>query len=114
MMRKFEEDKIQEAIIVAIRYLYPKSIIAAVPNGGMRNLMEAVRFKRQRVLAGFADLIFLHKGECIFFEVKALKGKQTENQIAFETNVKSQGFKYYVVKSVEEVLNIIVEISTLN
>jgi hypothetical protein len=109
---KHEEEKIQEAIITAIRYLYPKSIIAAVPNGGKRNVMEAVRFKRQGVLAGFADIIFLHKGECLFFEVKAGKGKQTDNQLAFEKNVKEQGFKYYLVKSVEEVLNIIVEIST--
>lgn len=110
---KHEEDKIQSAIVTAIRYLYPKSIIAHVPNGGKRNYKEAVRFKAQGVLAGFADLIFLHKGQAIFFEVKTEKGKQTEYQKEFEKKITEQGFKYYTVKSVEQTLNIIVTLSTL-
>lgn len=110
---RHEEDLIQEAIVTAFRYLYPKSIIAAIPNGGKRNLKEAIRLKRQGVLSGFADIIILHKGHCLFFEVKKPKGKQSENQKSFEKNVVNQGFKYFIVNNVEEVLNIIVTISIL-
>lgn len=110
-MRKNLEDKIQSSIVTAVKYLYPKSILAAVPNGGKRNLKEAVRFKQQGVYAGFADLIFIHKGNIMFFEVKAPNGKQSELQKEFETKITNQGFKYHIVKSVDEVLQIIIESS---
>ena len=105
---RHEEDRIQEAMVNAIRYLYPKSIIAAVPNGGYRSAKEGARFKRQGVLSGFADLIFIHKGKIHFFEVKKEQGGvQSANQKAFQKNVTEQGFGYYIVKSVDEILDII-------
>lgn len=110
-MKNHLEDDIQTSIITALRLLYPKSISAHVPNGGKRNVREAIRFKRQGVLSGFADIIFLHKGECIFFEVKAPKGVLSPTQIEFKDKVITQGFIYHVVHSVEETLNIIVDLN---
>lgn len=105
---KHEEDNIQRSIITNFRYIFSKSLIFAVPNGGRRNVIEATNLKRSGVLAGVSDLIVLHKGKCYFFEVKQPKGKQTDNQKEFETRVNEQGFEYHVIFSftdLETILN---------
>lgn len=101
------EDKIQENIINAMRYSYPDSLIFAVPNGGNRNAFEASRLKKQGVTAGVSDLIFIHKGKVYFIEVKSDKGRQTLFQNQFQKFVEAQGFKYFLVKSAFELLEII-------
>lgn len=107
---EFKEDKLQEQIIYAVRLYYPNSLIYAIPNGGKRNLFEAARLKRQGVTAGVSDLHFIHNGKIYFFEVKIPGGKQSLLQSQFEKYVKSQGFKYFIVRSVDEVLNVIAEL----
>ena len=111
---KHEESKIQKAIVTAIRYLYPKSILLAIPNEARRNVRTGAIMKAMGMLSGTSDLIFIHKGSVYFFEVKTDNGKQTDTQKEFEKRITKQGLKYFVVRSVDEVLNIIVEINTLN
>ena len=45
--------------------------------------------------------------QVIYLEVKGPKGKQSQEQFEFETLVKEQGAEYYVVRSLEEVMEII-------
>ena len=107
---EFKEDKLQEQIIYAVRLYYPNSLIYAVPNGGKRNKFEAVRLKRQGVTAGVSDLHLIHKGQIYFIEVKIHGGRQSLLQSQFEKYVKNQGFQYFIVRSVDEVLNVISEL----
>jgi hypothetical protein len=101
------EDNIQAQIIRYFR-LYPDRCLAFhVPNGGTRNLIEAVKFKRIGVVAGVADIIVLLRGgRCVFLEVKTPHGRQSQRQKDFERRVNKLGFEYYVVRSVEEVMEL--------
>jgi hypothetical protein len=80
----------------------------AVPNGGSRFKLEAVNLKREGVLAGVADLVvLLPKAKTIFLEVKAPKKYQQPTQKEFERKVKELGHDYYVVRSIEDVQEIL-------
>lgn len=52
---------------------------------------------------GFSDLLILHKGHCIFCEVKTPTGKQRDCQIQFQKIVEERGFIYIVARSVKDV-----------
>ena len=83
---KGKEANLQAACVRWFRYQYPKysMILFAIPNGGSRNPIEAVNLKSQGVVSGVADLILLTSNgvfSSLCIEMKADKGKQTENQI---------------------------------
>lgn len=98
-MKKISEAEIQKNIIAYVKLVYPDSLIFAVPNGGKRNIKEAVNLKRQGVVAGVSDLILIHKKKIYFIEVKSEKGMQSILQNQFQKYVESQGFNYIIVKS---------------
>jgi Holliday junction resolvase len=67
---------------------------------------------------GVSDLIAIKEGKTIFLECKAPEGidkngrkkpagKQSENQIQFEADIKAHGGSYYVIRSVEDVIEVI-------
>lgn len=95
------ESKLQQACVKWFRLQYPNDIIFAVPNGGSRNLTEAVRLKSEGVLAGVSDLIILFDNKILFVEMKHGKGKQTESQLMFEKKVNAKGFEYIVANSLD-------------
>jgi hypothetical protein len=107
------EDILQAAIYKWYHNTYctknnnPKHCIFAVPNGGNRSAREAAKFKATGLVAGVSDLIVIQPNRIIFVEVKFEKGRQQPNQIEFENTVKTLGFEYYVVKSLEEFKKII-------
>lgn len=96
------ESKIQIEIVKYIRLLYPKSILFSVPNGGQRHVLVAANLKREGVLHGVSDLIWLHEGKTYFLEVKTDKGYQSGYQKEFEENVKKQGFTYFILRSTKD------------
>lgn len=53
--------------------------------------------------AGFPDILVLYKGRFIGLEVKTQKGKQNDNQIIMEREIKKNGGEYYVVRSIVDV-----------
>ena len=58
-------------------------------------------------VGGVADLEYNFDGKTYFFELKAGKGKQTETQKKFERIITKHGFEYYVVRSLDEFMQII-------
>lgn len=89
-----------------VKYLRTNGItVFAVPNGGQRNLITAVRLKNEGALSGVADLIILEKGTCLFVEVKTLKGRQQESQKVFEEEVKKHGMKYVIWRDIEDAVD---------
>lgn len=57
---------------------------------------------------GISDLCcLLSNGVTLWLEVKTEKGRQSKHQIAFENIVKEFGGKYFVVRNVEDVEEII-------
>lgn len=60
--------------------------------------------------SGSPDIIVVYGGRYIGIEVKDIKGKQSESQIAFQKNLEKAGGAYYVVRSVDELVRIILNL----
>lgn len=59
---------------------------------------------------GFPDIIVFMNGKTIGLEIKTPTGRQSAEQKIMEQKMKEQGAEYYVVKSLEEVKQIIEEL----
>jgi len=89
-----------------LKHHNPRHIIFAVPNGGHREMIDAIILKRTGVVPGVSDLIVIRPNEIVFVEVKRPEGIQSEKQKKFERTVTSLGFKYYLVYSLKDFKNI--------
>ena len=96
------ESQIQRQMVQWFRLQYPRYIIAAIPNGGQRNALEAKIMKSEGVLAGFSDLIVIANKNVLFVEVKTKTGGQSELQKKFQSDVEYLGFQYSVCRSLQD------------
>lgn len=100
------EDQLQQIIVTYYRNNYQinrKGLIFSIPNGGARNVIEAKKLKATGTLSGVSDLIVItENGELIFFELKIEKGIQSETQKDFESRVIELGYRYELVRSLED------------
>ena len=104
---KQKESHIVTAILTYLSYeeakgnLYALRINAGAiisSNGGF------VRLAR----TGVSDIIiFLKGGRTIFIEAKTSKGKMSPGQITFRETIEKLGYAYHVVRSVDDVINIL-------
>ena len=102
------EDRIQFEIVTWFKNNKIDGLIFAIPNGGSRNKIEAMKLKATGVLAGVSDLIILQpNGKIKFVEVKIEKGRQSESQKDFQKKVNDLGFDYYIVRSLDDFIEII-------
>lgn len=89
-----------------VDYCRKNNIICfSVPNEATRNNSKYIK---SGVLAGVSDLIVLKNGKSYFVELKDYKGKQSDKQKEFENMVTLQGFKYFLVRSLDEFKKIII------
>lgn len=102
------EDKIQQEIVMWYRNnnLNNNNIIFSVPNEG-KSAKEQMFKKATGLMSGVSDLICINNGEVLFVECKDFKGKQSEKQKDFQKTIELQGFKYHLVRSLEEFQKII-------
>lgn len=80
-------------------------ICFSVPNEATRNNSKYIK---SGVLAGVSDLICINNGKVLFVEIKDYKGKQSDKQKNFEKLIISQGFNYYLVRSLDEFKKIVI------
>lgn len=120
-----KESQIQSNFVKSFRLIYPKLslLLFAVPNGSSRNKLEAFRLKREGVVRGVADMLFLfpnrnYHGLCLEFKKReeylgvngkicTRRGYQSAEQQEWQKAVEEQGYKYAVVYSVAEGLDIV-------
>lgn len=106
------EDKIQQEIVMWYRNTYclknhnPRNLIFSVPNDS-KDAKEQMRKIATGLYAGVSDLIIIHFGKVLFVEVKNDKGRQSDKQKDFQQLIEAQGFKYYLVRSLEQLKQII-------
>lgn len=79
----------------------PQHIIFSVPNESS-NAKEQMYKKSLGLIAGVSDLIIIQPNKVSFVEVKTQSGKQSEKQKEFQNKVELLGFKYYLVRSLED------------
>jgi len=113
-MKIIPEDKIQQEIVMFFNNSYclkhhgPRGLIFAVPNGGTRNTLEAVKLKNTGLLKGVSDLIvILPNGKILFIEVKRENGTQQSEQKEFAIRVNNLGYEYHLVRSLSEFKSIL-------
>lgn len=91
------EHEEQCALIRWWRLQYPKlnKTLFAIPNGGHRNIVTAVRLKNEGVVSGVSDLfLMMPKGDWhgLFIEMKAIKGKISKEQKEFISTANENGY----------------------
>jgi len=107
----FEDDH-QKALFQFAAYVKALKWFHAIPNGGKRNLREAVRLKAQGTKAGVHDT-FLPKARGVYhgcyLEMKHGKNRLSEKQIEFALEVIAEGycsFTCYSSAEAEEALKL--------
>ncbi len=102
-----DEHKLQVSMVNWFRLQYPsmRHNLFAVPNGGRRDAATGRRLKDEGVLAGVSDLILLKSNQhygALLIETKTKKGTQRESQKEWESKITADGYKYAVVRSLDE------------
>lgn len=108
--RAAPERAIQVAIVKALKKYASRDRCYwfAVPNGGYRHVYTASKLKAEGTRRGTPDLCFvLPFGQAAFLELKAEKGRQSPEQILFETDVTHLGARYEVAHSIDEAWGIL-------
>jgi hypothetical protein len=102
------EDRLQAEIVAwfnnqyCLKHHNPRCLIFAIPNGGNRNKIEAMKFKATGLLAGASDLVVILPNFVAFVELKTDLGIQSEVQKDFQNRVDALGFEYIIIKSLEQ------------
>ena len=101
------EHKLQSACVRWFRLQYPKMKhnLFSVPNGGKRDASTASKLKEEGALAGVADLIFLKSNRfygALLIEMKTEEGRQSQNQKDWQQRITNDGYKYVIIRSLEE------------
>jgi len=124
---KHTESDIQKACVRLIRTHFKKysPFLLKVGNGGKRTKIAAIRSLAEGELPGAADLFLAYpspyikklmdsgswimlrdKGFCgLWIEMKSKAGVQSEKQKEFQMNMESVGYKYVIVRSIDEFLH---------
>jgi len=101
------ENKTQQEILIfyrnnfCLKHHNPRHIIFSVPNDS-KDAKEQMRKIATGLMAGVSDLIILRQNEAIFVEVKTDIGRQSDKQKSFQEQVESLGFRYILVRSLED------------
>jgi len=68
-------------------------------------IMRGGKFSANKDMAGIEDIqVYLYGGKTIYMELKTLKGKQSEAQLAREEEMLSMLHDYIVIRSVDDLI----------
>ena len=107
------EDNIQKAVLQWASWQKYKDgklsdYLHHSPNGGSRNIVEATKFKRMGVLAGFPDLfLFVARGgyHGLFIELKAKGGRVSKAQADMIARLQEAGYLALVCRGYNEAVD---------
>lgn len=102
LIKMKSEAKIQQEIVIwytnnyCLKHHEPREIIFHVANEGQHRLVPI------GLLAGVSDLIFTHRSEMIFCEVKRPGKRQRKQQVEFQKRITALGFDYFIAYDLED------------
>lgn len=67
-----------------------------------RNKIQAMMDKGKGLQKGRSDMVFYYKGQAVMIELKTEDGYQSKEQKEWQGKIEMAGFKYYVIRSLEE------------
>jgi hypothetical protein len=96
---KHQESSDQQALFQWSKLMqgqYPElSLLHSIPNGGKRNLIEAVRMKKEGIKSGVFDMFMpVARGDYhgIYLEMKIKGGRVSDNQKWWQRETTKQGY----------------------
>ena len=107
-MIKESEDKIQSDCYVWFHNTYPnlRGLLCYNLNNS-KNRIDGARNKAKGLIAGRSDMVLYYNSNAFMIEFKTSDGSQSAGQKEWEALVKSQGFQYHIVRSLEEFKSLI-------
>jgi hypothetical protein len=103
-MRNQIESKIQSAIVSFIRNVVKDCLVIAIPNGARRTAAGFAANAVAGLTPGAPDLVVAFpEGRVLWLEVKAPKGRLSDNQVLIHEKMNDLGHTIHVVRSIEEV-----------
>ena len=105
------EARIQQEIVMFFNNEYPELRGCLCYNnnnsvGGLRGKLN----KFLGVVKGRSDMVLYYKGFSVMIELKTEKGRQSDSQRAWQYLMINQGFRYYIIRSLEEFKELITKI----
>lgn len=100
-----QEAELQKSIVEYLNKNYPQVLVFSVPNEATYRRRNY--FHKLGMLSGVSDLILVFLNTVLFIECKSKKGRQSIEQINFQKRIESLGFKYYIIRELEELKDII-------
>jgi hypothetical protein len=102
------EDKLQSDCYMWFHNEYPelRGLLCYNLNNS-RNRIRASVDKSMGLQKGRSDMVLYHKGAANMIEMKLTGENQLPGQVKWESQIKSQGFKYFVCRSLDEFQEII-------
>jgi len=107
-MQELSESKIQSQCFLYHWNNYPeeRGRLFAV-NNNSDNKVRAVMNQSMGVVAGVADMMYLSDNGLIAIEFKTVIGRQQPRQKQWQETIEAAGYKYYIVRSLNEFLKAI-------
>lgn len=98
-----EKDVLREILL----YLRARGVFhIRINTMGVFDFSRKIYMKSPNTTLGVSDIIILKAGKMICLEAKSPTGKQSPEQKQFEQNVKRNGGEYYLVRCVQDVINV--------
>lgn len=106
------EDQLQAQCYQYFHNNYPslRKTLFAVPNGGTRNKVEAVKLKATGLVKGVHDIIFFHKSKLYTFELKVGTNKLSDDQLQFGCQIQAQGGRWFEIRDFDNFKKILHDI----
>lgn len=110
-----KESDIQSSIIDYLQFMENKGVLFFqrtnnIPVSQIRNGKRVFRSMAKGQKKGFPDITMVINGLFIALEVKMPKKYQSKDQKAMQAKIELAGGKYFVVRSVDEVIRIVKEL----
>lgn len=96
------ESKIQHEAVKSLRH--EGFLVFAVINDSGGNARKMGLYIAMGLLPGVSDTVVVFPGRCLFLEFKTPTGRQSPQQLAFQSKVQAKGHFYEVARSAEEAL----------
>lgn len=101
------ESNLQVTCVDWFRVAYPqyRSMLFSIPNGGHRNLLTAMKMKREGVIRGVPDLFLsLSRNDYhgFYIEMKYGKNKLSKDQENFFFEARKHGYRCEVIYSLDQ------------
>lgn len=111
MLTGMNEDKLHSDCYLWFHENYPdlRGLLCYNLNNS-RNKIQAMMDKGKGLQKGRSDMVFYYKGTATMIEFKIESGKQSPDQVKWQSLIEKAGFSYKIIRSLDEFNQLILAI----